>query len=129
MAATQYFGIKFPFTYLNDDNRFIDINKNLDDSIKSEILHVILTPKGQRIMRPDFGTDLIKYIFEPNDEIQWSNVKNEIIDSVSKFVTGATLKDINVVRGEDNEHDVLVDIKYTVTKGNITTDNRITVKI
>ena len=77
----QYYGIKYPFTINNDSGLFIDLNETKDDDILSQILHVIMTRKNTRIKMPDFGTDLIKYIFELNDESTWSNIKSEIIES------------------------------------------------
>ena len=59
----QYYGIKFPFTSNNLDGFFLDMNERVEDKIASEILHVILTPKRSRIRKPDFGTDLAKFIF------------------------------------------------------------------
>ena len=64
MALTQKFGIKYPFTLENDDELYMDLNMTREESLKSRLLHVIFTPKGQRLRNPDFGTDLIKYIFE-----------------------------------------------------------------
>ena len=63
MALTQKYGIKYPFTNDNDDGTYIDLNKTFSDGIQSQVLHVIFTPKGQKLRDPDFGTDLIKYLF------------------------------------------------------------------
>ena len=75
----QYYGIKFPFTANNLDGFFLDLNERIEDKVASEILHTIMTPKRSRIRKPEFGTDLAKYIFEPSDELTWENVKSEVI--------------------------------------------------
>ena len=67
----QYYGIKFPFTDRNMEGFFVDLNSTIQDKVASEIAHVILTPKGTRLRRPEFGTDLLKYVFEPNDDMSW----------------------------------------------------------
>ena len=87
MAKQQYFGIKYPFTSVDFQNFFIDVNSTPKDKVRSEVMHVIFTPKGQRIRMPDFGTDLIKYIFEVNDTESWQEVKNEISESVKRLIT------------------------------------------
>ena len=78
MAKKQFFGIKYPFQNETEGECFMDLNASFKEKVKSEILHVIFTPKGQRYRNPDFGTDLIKYLFEPNDEEVWSKIKSEI---------------------------------------------------
>lgn len=125
----QYYGIKYPFTTNNDKGFFIDLNETKDDDILSQILHVIMTRKNTRLKMPDFGTDLVKYIFELNDEGTWSNIKSEIITSVSKYVPGVTLNDIRVLRDETEDSKILVDIEYTVKKGISDESNRVVVKI
>ena len=68
------------------ENYFIDVNKTLKDKVRSILMHVIFTPKGQKLRDPEFGTDLIRYIFEPNDNISWEGIKAEITEIVNKYV-------------------------------------------
>lgn len=125
---TPYYGIKFPFTNINDEYLFLDLNKNLNDKVISEIAHVILTPKNTRIRMPDFGTDLIKYIFEHNDSDMWDIVKEEIKTNVSKYVEGVTINDVDVEMDE-NDNSVYVNVDYTLSVGMRSLDNKITLKI
>jgi phage baseplate assembly protein W len=78
MAKQQLFGIKYTFTQDDYQNFFVDANTTEKDKVRSQIMHVIFTPKGQRIRMPEFGTDLIKYIFSPSDSESWESVKNKI---------------------------------------------------
>ena len=92
-------------------------------------MHVIFTPKGQRLREPEFGTDLIRYIFEPNDDITWTGLKNEITDAVQTYVNNVTLNDIQVAKSEDNEGAVYVRIDYSVKQGNKVTKDSIVTEI
>ena len=38
-----------------------------DSDIEQAIRMILLTPKGQRVMRPDFGCNIHELIFAPND--------------------------------------------------------------
>ena len=124
----QYYGIKYPFTDNNVNGHFIDLNQTIEDKAASEILHVILTRKGTRIRKPNFGTDLTKFIFEPSDELTWSNVENEVKNAVSTYVPGVKINSIQVVQ-TDEDHEVYVDIDYTVMKGATPENNRLVAKI
>jgi len=125
----QYYGIKFPFTANNLDGFFLDLNEEIKDKVASEILHVILTPKRSRIRQPEFGTNLIKYIFEPNDDITWDSVKSEASEAVLKYVANVRLDDMNVITGDENPANVYLDMIYTVIKGNTEENNRMVVKL
>ena len=127
MAKRQFFGIKYPFTQVEFENFFLDANSSQRDKVRSQIMHVIFTPKGQRIRLPEFGTDLIKYIFSPSDSESWEGVKNEIVTSVQRFVPNVTLNDVRVVQSEDERAEIYVRIDYSVKEGNkITNDSIIT---
>lgn len=122
----QYYDIKFPFTCNNLEGFFIDLNKTVVDKKESEILHVLLTPKKTRIRKPDFGTDLIKFIFEQNDELSWSEVQSEILSTVNKYVTNVDVKNVEV---REIEHDLFVSISYKIQTGNKTENKELVVKL
>lgn len=110
-------GIKYPFTRESNDNTYVDTNLTYYDAIKSRVLHTILTPKGQRIRMPNFGTDLIKYIFEPSEDLTYDGIRNEIVNSLSQYVPEVTFKDITVSQIGDDAHRVIALIKYSIREG------------
>jgi phage baseplate assembly protein W len=117
MGLTQKYGIKYPFTLENDDELYMDLNTTKEESLKSRLLHVIFTPKGQRLRNPDFGTDLIKYVHEPSDETTFERLKNDITQQVYKYVPDVSFKDISIYNDENNENGKIVIIHYTIRKG------------
>lgn len=125
----QYYGIKFPFTISKQDGFFVDLNSDLKDKVASEIAHVILTQKGTRLKMPDFGTDLIKYIFEPSDTLEWNTVENEIRRAVGQYVSNATIQSVEVKRDESEDHSIYLDITYAIKKGNKEENNRAVIKL
>jgi phage baseplate assembly protein W len=129
MARQQFFGIKYPFQNESEDKRYVDLNESYVEKMRSEILHIIFTPKGQRYRMPDFGTNLIKYIFEPNDESTWINIKNEIKEQVSKYLPKVSFKDISFYKDEKNENRVFADISYTIMKGMTEEEDNIHIRV
>lgn len=125
----QYYGMKFPLTANNLNGFFIDLNSTIRDKVASEIAHVLLTPKRTRIRKPDFGTNLIKYIFEPNTEVEWEQVKEEAMNSVSKYVPSAELKSIDVIFDDKNPGNIFLDLVYAVRNGNKVENNRLAIKL
>ena len=128
MNKKQYFDLKYPFTNDCMEKYEFDLNNNQRERVASDLLHLIFTPKGQRLRLPDYGTNLIQYIFEPNDESIWPGVKKEIQDTVRKWIYGVNLDDIQVMASEDGT-EIYVRVDYSVTEGNLTYKNSIAVEI
>lgn len=129
MAKYQHFGIKYPFTSVHLEKFFVDTNQTLKQKVRSQLMHIVFTPKGQRLRMPQFGTDLIKYIFDPNDDVTWEAVKNEVSEAVSKWSTNMTLNNIQVVKNENDESEIYVRLDYSVTEGNKTTKDSVIVQV
>lgn len=125
----RYYGIKFPFTARNNENFFIDLNESLHEKVASEIAHVILTPKKTRIRKPDFGTDLVRYIFSPSDELSWDNIETEIKEAVKKYVPQGVVNKVDVYKDEENDTGIYIDAKFGVKRGETIENNRMIIKI
>ncbi len=112
MARTQYYGIKFP-TQVVWNRALFDLNLTAADMVKSQIVHLIFTPQGQKLRDPLFGTNLIKYIFDPSDDLTWDSVVMEIKDKVKKYVPKCEIIDVEIIP-EDEERGLAVNVKYSV---------------
>lgn len=129
MAKMQRFGIKYPFSNDNLDNIYMDTNDSYTESIKSQVLHVIFTPKGMKLRDPDFGTNLVNYIFGPKDGDTLNEVKSEISSQVGKYVPAAKFKDINVYNDENDDNAIVVTVSYSVKIGNKTEETTVAIKL
>lgn len=98
-------------------------------AMQSDIMSVIFTPKGQRIRNPEFGTNLIKYLFNPNDNETWTDVKAEIKIAVAQFVPNVTLTDLNIYANGSNGHGLVAEISYSVNEDNFTSEYTIITNI
>lgn len=112
--AKQYIGIRFPFKDSNDGN-FIDLTRTDAEEIKSDLMHLILTRRGERLYLPDFGTNLLKFIFEPNDGLTQSGIKTEIQTTVKKYLPNLQINDVTIEESGQNEALVKVRVDYTIT--------------
>jgi len=114
MADGKYININFPF---KDSAKgfFLDLNKSDSAAIKADLMHLILTRKGERLYLPDFGTNLLKYIFQPNDGVTQSEIKDEISQTVKKYLPNLQVNKVNIEESEVSEYAATVRIDYTVT--------------
>lgn len=125
----QFYNIKFPFTTDNIHGQFIDLNKNTLDKVTSQIVHVLLTQKRSRIRMPEFGTNLMKYVFEPNDELTWDNIKEEARNAVATYVTDTNLTNLDIYNSNDDDNMVYLSLSFTTKVGNIVQENKVYVKL
>ena len=83
------------------------------DQIKSNLVNLLLTNKGERIMNPEFGADLKTVLFEGIVEDTLSEIENLIITSASIFVPEITILDIQLIRDEDH-NTISVTVQYRI---------------
>jgi phage baseplate assembly protein W len=114
MANGKYININYPFKD-SPQGFFLDLNSEDQSAIKADLLHLLLTRKGQRLYNPDFGTDLIKFIFELNDTITLDELRDEVKASVKKYLPQLSITNLTVTQSEDNDYAAVVRLDYTIT--------------
>jgi len=116
------YNIKFP---LNDDvstNTYFQMSRVSKDAFSSDLLLLLLTQKGERYYEPDYGTDLLKFIFEPNDNLTATDVEQEIKRTVSLYIPALTIKSVVFNWNTDDngqpipETQLNVNIKFTYSE-------------
>lgn len=125
----QRYGIKYPFTSDNDEGLFLDLNNSKLEGVKSQILHLIFTPKGQKLRDPEFGTSLIDYIFSPSDGETFDSIKSEITSQVLKYIPDVVFRDITIHKTDNDDGGIIVMVEYGVKKGNKVEVTTVAVKL
>lgn len=128
MAKGKYININYPF---KDSHKgfFLDLNQDENAAIKADLMHLILTQKGQRLYNPQFGTDLLKFIFEPNETMTLGSIKEEITNVVKKYLPRLQIKDITVDPSPVSEYAAIVRVDYTITDDVFSTDDFVIINI
>ena len=109
MAVTAYLrGLAFPF---KKDDRALPAPVTDDELVKQSLLQILMTGRGERVMRPQFGCNLQAYVFENNDDLLVQLLRTEISASIGKYEPRAVLNDIQIAR-TDNQ--VVLTVYYVV---------------
>ena len=125
------YNITFPFKDDNETRSFIQMNQVSKDSYSSNLLLLLLTQKGQRYYESDYGTNLLKYIFEPNDQLTATDVEEEIRNTVALYVPEVKITSVsfNWNETEDGqpipETQLNVNIQFVYTEGSLTEQGNI----
>jgi len=67
------------------------------DLIKSNLRQMLMTNRGERVMHPDFGTNLRSYMMEQIDESLLHKIKIEVIESMARYARDVKLLKIRVI--------------------------------
>lgn len=89
-------------------------------SVQQSIGLILATAKGERVMRPDFGCDLHKLVFAPNNGATRALAAFEVRESLLAWEPRIEVIDVNVHAGGEVGEQMLIDIEFRVRS----TDNR-----
>jgi len=67
-------------------------------SVQQNIRLILTTPKGSDVHRPDFGSDLWKYLDQPLNALTVGRIKAEIVDAIETWEPRAKVKEIKLER-------------------------------
>lgn len=112
MTRLQKYGIQFPIIVNADEQTLFGLNNTRAEKVKSELLHLIFTPKGQRLRQPEFGTRLIQFLFNNVDDV-FSEVVSEIKETVKLWIPDCDIQEIEVNEVEEGLG-LMVRIRYTL---------------
>lgn len=80
--AKEYFGFNPPF-FGGQQN--IMSRQSGDRLIKNDLLQLILTTPGERVMRPNWGTNVRTALFQNIDDRLIADLKNSISTAISTY--------------------------------------------
>lgn len=114
------YNIKFPLEDNVSTNSLFAMSVVTKDAYSSDLLLLLLTEKGQRYYQPDFGTNLNKFLFEPNDKMTQDDIVEDIKKTVSKFIPNLSIDSVKFNWNEDSntltdnsQLNLLIDFTYT----------------
>lgn len=115
MSDDKYLGIAFPF---QEDlkGKYLKLNKTPKDETKSNLTHLLTTTKGERLYRPDFGTNIMQYLFEPIDEKTYNDIRTEIIGAITKYMKEIEVKNIEI-NVDESQNFIGIKIAYSISDG------------
>ena len=107
-------GISLPF---NGPSGPFNSTYSTKDQIKSNLINLLLTNKGERIMNPEFGCNLKSVLFEGITEDNFEIIRNLIEKNISIFVPQVTILDIIIEDSVDYNdiNTISITIKYFIT--------------
>lgn len=111
-------GVTLPLRRGN--NGYFEVSYTTKDQIKSNIKSLLLTQKGERVMQPNFGSDLRKCLFEPNTKNLDSIIEDSITEAINTWMPYVTIEsilyDVDSTLTDRNRIDL--ELKYSLKYSN-----------
>lgn len=95
----NYYGYNAPF--VGGSQNFMSRQEDIR-LIKNDILQLLLTVPGDRVMRPSFGVNLRNVVFEQLDNNTISDLREEIADVISREEKRVVVENVIINRDNDN---------------------------
>jgi phage baseplate assembly protein W len=86
------------------------------DQVISNVRNLILTNKGERIMNPEFGTNIYNLLFEQNTGHLEERIRDEIKAAFRRYMPLCKIEDMVVTQ---NEHKIHIMLGFSVKEYNI----------
>jgi hypothetical protein len=109
-------GWKFPIEVDRATGRIKQVQ--YEDDIAESIRIIIWTSKGERIMRPDFGCGIDRYLFEGSDDTTMRRMEEEISEAIRMWEPRVHNVEVQVTRDEQTPEKLLIHVQYEVRTTN-----------
>ena len=97
---------------LNKNSILKDVQASFDENaIRNSITNIFLTAPGQKILSPEFGLDLRRYLFEPISDFNAFAIKDDIDNRLPIMEPRVEVENVEVVSlPDDNEYIISLQI-------------------
>lgn len=85
------------------------------ERLRELILSILLTRKGERVMRPDYGSDLMSLAFQPSTEALTHQARQAIIGALARWEPRVEVVDVRVESGKrSSPGSLVVSLSYRI---------------
>jgi phage baseplate assembly protein W len=103
---------KLPFAESIEGGVF-DVNKLTSQALTDDLLSLLTTRKGNRVMRSNIYSPIYDYINEPIDDVTVDNLQRDISIKINEFLPQIEVFEIRITPFED-ENTLQIKILFTV---------------
>jgi phage baseplate assembly protein W len=90
------------------------MNKSFIEVVRQNLTMLILTSPGERVMIPDFGVGLKRYLFENVTPSLKDSIRQKIKEQVGLYMPAVLINKIVFDESEMNSNKLFIGIQYSV---------------
>ncbi len=84
------------------------------DQVISNLKNLLLTQKGERLMQPNFGTNIYQMLFENNTQDIRSSIKKTLTKDINFWIPYITVNDVKLLSNNDM-HQLTISLHFQIT--------------
>jgi uncharacterized protein len=112
----DFLGKGWGFPVCHDDQTGVAISYG-EESIRESIWIILATAPGERVMRPDFGCGIHRWVFELNDAATLGQVAKDVREALTRWEPRIDVLDVDTEEKGRGEV-LLINIHYRVRSTN-----------
>jgi uncharacterized protein len=85
-----------------------------EDSVRQSILLLLATRRGERVMRPDYGCDLHRLVFSPNDDTTAGLATHYVERALARWEPRIQIVRLDASRAEGDPGRLDIHLQYRV---------------
>jgi len=109
--SDEVYGLFFPFQI--DPATGGLATQSGDDKIKQNIVQILLTGVGERLMRRDYGGGVAQLVHDPNNVALQAIVQHQVARSIGQWEPRVLLQEVNVTQDEGT---LTVQLSYVIRR-------------
>jgi hypothetical protein len=100
---------KLPISYHPSDG--YTLNKTFVEMVKQNLKMLVLTNPGERVMIPQFGVGIKKYLFEPDSQDVFSEIEGAIRSQVSSYMPFVEVASVIFAETQENSSASAINVR------------------
>ena len=115
-------GVSLPFvgSIISGSDAVFSSTYTTAEQLRSDVINYMLTNKGERVLNPNYGSDLRRFIFQSTTEVNLNNLKLQIIEGLRANFPQITTNSVTINPNYDiNSINIIIDYSFAGNKSSI----------
>ena len=117
-----FVGIDYPFHRSAGVEGWFKSTSTTIKAVKNNIKLLLQTEKGERLMQPNIGVALKRFVFQQIDSDTFIAIQNEIIDTINFWLPFVEIKDIKIDT-DDGRNTIKINVMFNIMRDPNTLDS------
>jgi phage baseplate assembly protein W len=106
------FSPKIPLSFSTEGS--YTLNKTINEMVLANLKNLILTNPGERIMDPNFGVGIKKFLFEQNVSVTYEEIKFKIAEQTGKYMPFVQLNELDIQSDPELDYLIHISIEFEI---------------
>jgi uncharacterized protein len=110
----KFLGVGWQFPIKKDEKTRRIAVAEYEESVRQSIRIILFTPKGERVMRPDFGCGIHELVFAPNSAGTRGMAEHHVSEALIRWEPRIEVLDVKATASGVQDEELLISIDYRV---------------